>query len=355
MILKFRLLDNSELSFNIYTSNSNNNVVSCSFNYMVNYLLKKAEDARESFDKYYYDLRDKYYKAEKINPLLTWDIFKSENNFSYDSYHTYRGIGGTGVFVNSFEELEEKENFSWLVSKILVTDSFGRIINSKRLHNEIKEILVEYEKSDNSTFSKIVNFSFLGNIEAYSFNNHDEKITPDIIAKNIEKNNSHFKVYGGRYYYFSKSKSKIYEFRKDPVPGVHYRNCYDSNKSSAGIRQELADFYDIDYKCFMRKGRKNVIMYLLDTFYCRHRYYPKASWKNSKYTKQWEKNSIKKKKKNSLSSIETSYLNNKKIEDKEYSDMMVNILIKQQGSISDWFGRLEKEEAGYYEGSKWIE
>ena len=103
MILKFRLLDNSELSFNIYTSNSNNNVVSCSFNYMVNYLIKKAEDARESFDKHYYDLRDKYYKAEKINPLLTWDIFKSENNFSYDSYHTYRGIGGTGVFVNSFE------------------------------------------------------------------------------------------------------------------------------------------------------------------------------------------------------------------------------------------------------------
>ena len=35
--------------------------------------------------------------------------------------------------------------------------------------------------------------------------------------------------------------------------------------------------------------------------------------------------------------------------------MMVNILIKQQGSISDWFGRLEKEEAGYYEGSEWIE
>jgi hypothetical protein len=61
MILKFRLLDNSELSFNIYTSNSNSNVIECSFNYMVNYLLKKAEEAREAFDKYYHNLRDKFY------------------------------------------------------------------------------------------------------------------------------------------------------------------------------------------------------------------------------------------------------------------------------------------------------
>ena len=36
-------------------------------------------------------------------------------------------------------------------------------------------------------------------------------------------------------------------------------------------------------------------------------------------------------------------------------NMMVKILIKQQGSISDWFDRLEKEEAGCHEGSEWIE
>lgn len=124
----------------------------------------------------------------------------------------------------------------------------------------------------------------------------------------------------------------IFEFRKDPVPGIHYRIWSKFNGANAGIKNELATYFDEENREFIRKNRKNKLIYSIDNFYERRHFYSNKSWKqSSKYNKQWEKKCVKPIK-NGLHGIDGYDVVNRKLYDKDYYDQRFEMLLAERSN-----------------------
>lgn len=321
MPMKFELLD-GDYSFNVYTINGLEKNIS-NFNELICWLDNVMENPIKKYNKF---------RTVRIYK----DAILRELHFDYKKRL---------IFANSFSELEGVIDLNYETPKALVTDNYGRIINVTKLYDIIMKIYRDFPNG-NVNNKNVYKLDILGNFKIFDDTDiKHKKITNDIIEKNIKRNEPHFKIFNCNYYYFGYTRHKsVIQFRKDSIPGIHYRAWHKSNRNAnVGIKKELAICCDKENKEFTRKKRKSELIYIIGNFYNHRHYYSKMSWKDSsKNNKQWEKRSIKRNVKNSLHPIDGYYVLDKKLGDKEYYDQMLKFVINNLGTIEERFERMEK-------------